>query len=90
MEIVHQKENKRFVLPLENGLEAFVSYRQEGNTLKLIYSEVPNDMRGKGIGKELVLQTFEKLTREGFKAEAVCSYIKSIAARNPEWSKIIL
>ena len=52
-------------------------------------SEVPYNLRGKGIGKVLVLKTIEKLTEEGNKAVAVCSYIVAIKNRDSYWSTII-
>lgn len=89
MKIIHQEEQNRYVLPLENGLEAYVSYQKKGNILHLVYSEVPSEMRGKGVGKKLIIQTFEKLTEEGYQAIAGCSYIKAIANRDPKWSMLI-
>ena len=89
-ELIHDKENKQFVLPLENNLFAKVEYSLENNnTMRLIYSETPPKLRGQGIGKELVLRTFEKLTEEGYKATAVCSYIRMIARRSDKWKTII-
>ncbi len=90
MEIQHDKEHKQFVLPLENGEEAKVTYTLVSeDEMRLTYSEVPRSLRGNGIGKELVLKTFEKLTQEGFVATAVCSYIRAVAIRDPKWKEII-
>ena len=55
----------------------------------LNHSEVPKSLQGKGIGKVLVEKTFEKLTDEGYKAIAVCSYVKLVAQRSEKWQKII-
>lgn len=87
--IIHDKENQEFILPLENGLEAKVIYSVQGKTMRLTYSEVPTELRGKGIGKELVEKTFQQLTDEGYEAIAICSYISLIARRSPKWSQII-
>ena len=88
-EIIHDTENREFVLSLEDGLRAYVSYSLEGKTMRLTYSEVPRVLRGKGIGKELVEKTFERLTEEGYEAIAICGYIRAIAMRSPKWSEII-
>lgn len=50
---------------------------------------MPYNLRGQGIGKVLVEKTFEQLTKEGYKAVAVCTYIKAVARRSDKWSKII-
>ena len=39
--------------------------------------------------KRVVEKAFEKLTEEGYKAVAVCSYVKLMASRSKKWSTII-
>ena len=88
LEIQHDTKNKRYTLDI-NGEEALVEYVLKNDKMYLVHSEVPYNLRGKGIGKELVLKTFEKLTEEGNKAVAVCSYIVAIKNRDSYWSTII-
>lgn len=86
--IKHDKENKQFVLPINDEV-AKVEYVLKNDIMYLVHSEVPFNLRGRGIGEELVLQTFEKLTEEGYKAVAVCSYIKAVKNKNEYWKNII-
>lgn len=86
--IVHEKENKRFTIAIDSDL-AFVEYALHNGKMYLNHSEVPSHLRGRGIGKLLVIKTFEKLTDEGYQAVAVCSFIKAIARRDPKWNTII-
>ena len=88
-DIIHDKEKKQFILPLENNLQAKIEYVLDGNTMLLTHSETPIELRGQGIGKQLVEKTFEKLTEGGYQATAVCSYIKVVAKRSEKWNKII-
>ena len=89
MEIRHDKDKRQLILLIANGLEAKVEYRLDNKNMLLIHSEVPSELRGKGVGKDLVLKTFEKLTEEGYTATAICSYIRAVAKRHPKWSSII-
>jgi len=88
LNIEHDKENKRFTLDI-NGEIAKVDYTLKNDKMYLVHSEVPYHLRGKGFGKVLVEKTFEQLTKEGYKAVAVCSYIKAVARRSEKWSIII-
>jgi len=88
LEIKHYKEKRQFVLLVE-GHTALVDYVLKNEVMYLTHSEVPVQLRGKGVGKKLVLQTFEKLTEEGYKAVAICSYIKLVAKRSDVWKNII-
>ncbi|MCK0191014.1 GNAT family N-acetyltransferase [Arenibacter sp. F20364] len=86
--VQHEKDNNRFTMAI-NGEIAKVVYKLDQDKMFLTYSEVPIKLRGKGYGKELVEGTFEQLTKEGYKAVAVCSYIKAVARRSEKWNSII-
>ena len=85
----HDENQQRYILKIENNHEAYVSYELNGDQMKLVFSFVPNELRGQGIGKELVERTFAKLTDEGYFAVAVCSYIKKTAINSSKWKQII-
>ncbi|MBC8766403.1 N-acetyltransferase [Arenibacter sp. BSSL-BM3] len=88
LKVQHDKENKKFTMVI-NGETAMVTYKLVDGKMYLTYSEVPFKLRGKGYGKKLVEGTFEQLTNEGYKAVAVCSYIKAVARRGKIWNSII-
>lgn len=80
----HVPELYTFVLN-KNGSSSFINYQIRNNVYVLWHSEVPPELRGQGIGKELVEKTFEYLVENNLKAMATCSYIASIAKRNNKW-----
>lgn len=88
MDSIHDKNKKQFILKT-NGENALVEYEIRDDKMYLIHSEVPKELQGQGIGKTLVLKTFEQLTKEGYKAVAVCSYVKAVASRSEKWNSII-
>ena len=89
MSLKHDIENQKYILEIKNAEDAYVSYSLDDKRMSLTYSFVPGELRGKGVGKELVEKTFEMLTEEGFEATAYCSYIGIVARRHPKWSTII-
>ncbi|MCM4166941.1 hypothetical protein KCTC52924_01797 [Arenibacter antarcticus] len=88
MIVTHEKDTHRFTMEI-NGEIAKVEYQLKEGKMYLTYSEVPYPLRGKGYGKILVEQTFEQLTKEGYTAKAVCSYIRAVAQRSEKWNAII-
>ena len=79
----------RFEMDLGNQQVAHINYRKEDDHYHLLHSEVPEQLRGRGIGKELVEKTFEKIYKNGNKATAHCRYIKAVAKRSEKWNKIV-
>ncbi len=86
--LIHDIDSQQFILDI-NGENARVEYTLKDGQMFLMHSEVPYNLRGQGIGKVLVEKSFEQLTKEGFQAVAVCSYVKAIAKRSEKWQSII-
>ncbi len=84
----HIEQDRRFELEFE-GFTSVVSYLLKDNQMYLTHSEVPSELRGKGIGKKLVLETFQYIEDHKIEAIAVCSYIKLVRDRSEYWSKKI-
>lgn len=88
MTLIHDKDKHQFTMEVD-GETATVDYTMKNGKMHLVYSEVPFNIRGQGIGKVLVEKTFEKLKEEGYQAVAVCGYVKSVAQRSDKWNVII-
>lgn len=78
--IEHQPEQQQFVLAINEEI-AKITYSQKGNTLYLEHSEVPAQLRGRGIGQVLVQKTLEQIQKEGLQTVAVCPFIQKVAAQ---------
>lgn len=78
----------RFVLDID-GHEAFVDYRLDDDVYHLLYSEVPAELRGAGIGGILVEKTFEAIAAENKTAVAHCSYIRHVSKRSDRWKAVV-
>jgi uncharacterized protein len=88
MEVIHDKDNSRFILNIKNEI-AKVDYVLKHDKMFLTHTEVPQNLSGQGIGKILVEKTFEKLTEEGYKAVALCPYANKVAKRSDKWKNVI-
>jgi len=86
--LIHNANRQEFSLTI-NGAKAFITYTISDGIMYLNHTEVPAELRGKGIGKKLVEQTFEYLEAENIQAVAVCSYAKLIRDRNSKWQRVI-
>lgn len=87
-EISHHPEHQQFSLEVD-GKVAVIDYTEHNGKLYLQHSEVPYELRGKGVGKELVEKTFEYIEAQGLKAVAICAFIKSVAQRSNRWQAVI-
>ena len=86
---VHQPMDNRFIVPLEDEHKAVVSYELQGEALKLVHSEVPEALRGKGYGSVMMEAVLKAIEQEGYKVIPVCSYIKSYMSKHNEWQHLL-
>ncbi len=87
-ELKHAAEEKRFTMEVDK-YTAFVSYVTEDGMHFLTHAEVPYQLRGQGIGEQLVLSVFEYLESHKLSATAICPFIKKVRNEHPNWATII-
>jgi predicted GNAT family acetyltransferase len=84
----HDAKQQQFRLKM-GGQFALVDYVIREGRWYLLHSEVPYELRGQGVGKLLVEQTFEYIEANHISAVALCTYIKLVAQRSAKWRTII-
>lgn len=81
--IEHRPQQQQFVLALENGPCATVNYRKQDGKLYLIHAEVPSELRGHRVGKELVerpLNTLKRMAGRRWRCVPMSSWLPGAAA----------
>jgi uncharacterized protein len=66
----------RFEL-IADGLTAFLVYKRTAETLELIHTEVPEELRGRHLGDALVEFALERAHAEGLRVVAICPFVRA-------------
>ena len=85
--IHHQPEQHRFATEVEGHL-AKLEYRQHGDVLTIVHTEVPPPLEGRGLGGDLVRAALEHAEATGLKVDPVCSYARAYMERHPETMRL--
>ncbi|SMO35723.1 GNAT family N-acetyltransferase [Solitalea koreensis] len=72
-----------------NGYIAFIEYRSSGGYIYLNHTEVPIELEGKGIAKQLVETVLEMIETEGKLLVPLCPYVAAYLKKHPEWKRIL-
>lgn len=87
--VVKNDETKRFELTVEGHI-AFIDFTQRGTDLiKLIHTEVPEALSGRGIAANLVEKTLIFLKENKFSTYPICPYVFAYIKKHPEWKRIV-
>lgn len=90
IEVEHDEEGQRFVATVE-GSEAHVAYRRAGpDRLEYESTWVPDELRGRGLGQEIVLAALDYARERGLRVVPTCPFVARVVAHFPEYREITL
>ena len=88
LEVVKNEETKRFELTVD-GYIAFIDYKQDNHIIKLIHTEVPEELGGRGVAAALVEKTLVYLEEHEHSLFPYCPYVYAYIKKHPAWKRIV-
>ncbi|MCB0804306.1 MAG: N-acetyltransferase [Bacteroidales bacterium] len=89
MDVINNVNKQRFELEI-NGEIAYIDYDMAGSNIRLNYTEVPESMKGKGIGSKLADQTFSLIGGMNMKVIPDCHFIQHWLTKHPEKREMVV
>lgn len=89
MEIVNNKKQFRFELPLEDGEYAELDYRWLKGSMVLMHTVVPASARGKGLGGILVKYVLDYARTQHLKIIVYCPFVTKYLETHPEYNDLL-
>lgn len=68
---------------------AFIAYKLSGNTIELIHTEVPAELKGHGIGGKLAHAALEDARNRNLKVLPLCPFVAAYVKRHPEFQDLV-
>lgn len=87
--LILNEEAKRYEFHIDDRI-AKIEYILTGDKIILTHTEVPKEMEGKSVGKNLVRMTLEDIEKKKLILMPLCPFIASYIKRNPEWKKLLM
>jgi uncharacterized protein len=78
----------RFELDVDGGV-AFVNYRCADGVLTLTHTEVPRELRERGIGGQVVQGALETARAQGLKVAPRCGFVAGFIAQHAEFHDLL-
>jgi hypothetical protein len=73
------------------GHVAEMTYSRTNPSLIIVdHTEIPDGLRGRGVGQALARNAVETARREGFKIMPLCPFLRSQFEKNPDWADVRL
>lgn len=88
LQVVKNDETKRFELTVD-GFTAFIDFKERGQIIKLIHTESPAELAGRGVATALIEKTLVYLEVNNFALVPLCPLVFAYIKKHPEWKRIV-
>lgn len=88
MDVVNNEQESRFEVEVEGEL-AVADYGLTGDRIQFTHTEVPQSLKGQGVGSALAREGLEHAKREGLEVVPTCQFIASYIERHPEYQELL-
>jgi hypothetical protein len=86
--VYHNASAHRFEAMIEGNL-ARADYRLEGKVMRILRTEIPGPLEGRGIAAELVRAALDHARTHGMKVLPNCSYVRAYMRGHPETHSLL-
>ena len=89
LEVKHDVQNQKFFILIE-GKEAYLRYIiSDNNSMNMIKTYVPPELRNKGIAAEVVLKGMQYARENNLTVIPSCSYVDTFLKRHKEYKDLV-
>ena len=87
MDVTRNDTRHRFEATVD-GQTAVLTYRESGDRVTLIHTEVPAELRGRGLADALARSALDDARRRGLRVRALCPFVQAFMNRHPEYADL--
>jgi predicted GNAT family acetyltransferase len=81
LEVRHNPEASRFEAFVDGEL-CRAEYRMAGDVMRIVHSEVPYELEGRGLAGQVVQAALDYARANGLKVAPVCGYVRAYMRRH--------
>lgn len=86
--LIKNEETKRFELTVDGHI-AFIDYEENEKIIKLIHTESPEALAGRGAATALIEKTLNYLEENAYGLVPLCPLVFAYVKRHPEWKRLV-
>jgi hypothetical protein len=87
--VVHNPDESRYELYLDDELASVADYQSAGDHLDFDHTETADRFRGRGLAAELVGWALDDVRKRGSKVVASCWFVADFIADHPEYRALL-
>jgi hypothetical protein len=88
MDVTRNDARRRFEAVVD-GHTGVLTYREAAGRVTLIHTEVPAELRGRGVAGELARAALEDARRRRVLVRPLCPFVQAFMKRHPEYADLV-
>jgi uncharacterized protein len=88
IDVQHNEKLSRYELLVDGALTGIADYRVDGEILVFPHTEIHPQMRGRGLGEELVRNALDDVRERDAKVVPLCWFVREFMDDNPEYADL--
>ena len=88
LQVNKNTDTKRFELSVD-GYTAFIDYIEEGKIIKLVHTESPEELAGRGVATALIEKSLQYIEVHSYELLPSCPLVFKFIQRHPDWKRIV-
>ena len=82
MNVRDNVDASRFEVEVD-GLVGFLDYERHGDELSILHTEVPVELRGRGLGTLLAKTALDTARASGLRLKVLCPFVRAYMRKHP-------
>ena len=87
--LIDNRDQSRFEFELEDDKIGTIDYKLLGRKMRIMKTEVPEDLRGNGYGSAMVESMLSHIDDIRWKIVPVCSFVKDHIEQTDKWNHLV-
>jgi predicted GNAT family acetyltransferase len=85
VDVTDVPDAQRYEARVDGAIAGILSYRTQGDLVRLVHTEVDPSFEGRGVGGALARASLDDLARRGLRAEVDCPFVRGWIDRHPDY-----
>lgn len=88
IDVTDNLEKHRFESTIE-GHTAFIDYKLRPGVIKVLHTEVPKELEGRGVASTMTKYVLEHIAANNLQLVPLCPYMRAYLKKHPEYQYLV-
>jgi hypothetical protein len=88
-DVVHNPELARYEIHVDGKVAGFTQYRQRGDVIDFVHTEIDDAYEGHGLGGQLARGALDAVRAEGRRVIATCPFIRGWIEKHEDYQDLL-